>query len=115
MAWRLPTDEELLRRMLAGDEDAFTALYERRQAAVYRFALQMSGSRGIAEDVTQEVFLTLMREGGQFDAGRGPLATYLYGMARHLVLRRLGRERAFAPIDDEPEQAGGAATPRAFT
>jgi DNA-directed RNA polymerase specialized sigma24 family protein len=56
------TDNELLRLMLAGDEDALAQLYHRRQAAVYRFALQMSGSKPIAEDVTQEVFLFLMRE-----------------------------------------------------
>ncbi|MEJ7710547.1 MAG: hypothetical protein WKF84_11930 [Pyrinomonadaceae bacterium] len=48
-----PTDEELLRLMMAGDEDAFSALYRRRQSGVYRFALHMSGSAEIAEDVTQ--------------------------------------------------------------
>src|SRR5919205_489901 len=57
------TDAELLRLMLAGDEDAFTALYRRRQAGVYRFALQMSGSESLAEDVAQETFMALMRDG----------------------------------------------------
>ncbi len=66
-----PSDTELLRHMLAGDEEAFAALYRRRQGGVYRFALQMSGSEAVAEDVTQEVFLALMREGHRFDATRG--------------------------------------------
>ncbi len=35
------SDEELLRLAGAGDADAFTALYRRRQAGIYRFALQM--------------------------------------------------------------------------
>jgi len=45
--------------MLAGDEDALAALYRRRQLSIYRFALQMSGSAALAEDVTQEVFMAL--------------------------------------------------------
>ncbi|HSF22711.1 MAG TPA: sigma factor, partial [Blastocatellia bacterium] len=55
-----PSDVDLLNQMISGDEHAFNVLYRRRQGGVYRFALQMSGSRGIAEDVTQEVFMVLM-------------------------------------------------------
>src|SRR5437773_2584076 len=57
------SDETLLRRSATGDEEAFVALYRRRQAAIYRFALHMSGSAAIAEEVTQEVFLTVIRDG----------------------------------------------------
>lgn len=95
-----PTDAELLRLMLAGDEEAFVTLYRRRQGAVYRFALQMSGSQAVAEDVTQEVFMVLMRDGRNFDPSRGSLAAYLYGIARNHVLRVFDRERAFVPIGD---------------
>jgi hypothetical protein len=42
------SDHELLRLMLAGDEDAMAQLYRRRQGGVYRFALQMSGSQAVA-------------------------------------------------------------------
>ena len=42
-------DSDLLSRAAGGDEGAFTALYRRRQAGVYRFALQMSGRRSVAE------------------------------------------------------------------
>ena len=56
------TDDDLLRQMLEGDEEAFAALYRRRQGGVYRFALQMTGNAGTAEEVTQEVFMTLIRE-----------------------------------------------------
>src|ERR1700677_4124881 len=54
-------DAVLLRRMLAGDEDSFTLLYRRKHPAIYRFALHMSGNSGVAEDVTQKVFMTLIR------------------------------------------------------
>lgn len=85
-------DHELLERALGGDEAAFTALYRRRQAAVYRFGLHMSGSVAVAEDVTQETFLVLLTDGKRYDAARGPVAAFLYGIARNLVMRRLTRE-----------------------
>jgi RNA polymerase sigma-70 factor (ECF subfamily) len=89
--------------MLAGDDEALTLLYRRRQAGVYRFALQMSGSKSIAEDVTQEVFLFLMREGNVFDPARGSVSAFLFGVARNYVLRRLRVEQLLAPLNDESE------------
>jgi RNA polymerase sigma-70 factor, ECF subfamily len=102
------TDAQLLRRMLAGDEDAFVALYRRRQGGVYRFALQMSGSPAVAEDVTQEVFMVLMREGRNFDPSRGSLAAYLYGVTRNLVLRVFDRERALVRLGDDEGDSDSA-------
>jgi RNA polymerase sigma-70 factor (ECF subfamily) len=104
----IPSDDELLRLSTAGDEEAFVALYRRRQAGVYRFALHMSGSQTIAEDVTQEVFMVLMRDSHGYDATRGALSSYLYGIARNHVLRCLDRNRPFVPmtIDDYGEESG---------
>jgi RNA polymerase sigma-70 factor, ECF subfamily len=102
-----PSDEELMRRMLGGCAESFETLYDRRQGGVYRFALRMTGSEALAEDVTQDVFLALMRDGGQFDPGRGTVKSYLYGMARHRVLRRLERERAHVPIGGGQDDDGG--------
>jgi RNA polymerase sigma-70 factor, ECF subfamily len=53
-------DQELLRQLGKGNETAFTALYERYQGAIYRFALHMSGNTATAEEVTQEVFMLLI-------------------------------------------------------
>ena len=75
--------------MLSGDEEAFTTLYRRRQGPVYRFALQMTGNNMIAEDVTQEVFMALISKTAKYDPARGTLASFLYGIARNMVLRRL--------------------------
>lgn len=102
------SDEELLRLMLAGDGDAFEALYDRRQGGVYRFALRMSGSAEIAEDVTQDVFIALMKDGHQFDSSRGNVAGYLFGIARHRTLKRLRRERSFVSMNDGDEEEGGS-------
>jgi len=92
-----PTDQELLALTLSGDEDAFTTLYRRRQGPVYRFALQMTGNVVIAEDVTQEVFMALITKTAKYDAARGTLASFLYGIARNLVLRRIEKT---AEIED---------------
>lgn len=87
--------------MLDGCAESFAALYDRRQGGVYRFALRMTGSEAFAEDVTQDVFLALMRDGCKFDAERGTVKSYLYGMTRHRVLRRLERERAHVAFEDD--------------
>jgi len=87
------SDGELLERMVSGDGEAFAALYRRRQAGVYRFALQMSGSEALAEDVVQEVFLTLVRAGATYDPACGPVTAFLFGIARNHVRRGIGRGR----------------------
>lgn len=104
-------DDELLRLLTAGDEQAFATLYERRQGAVYRFALQMSGSPAVAEEVTQEVFMILLREAKTYDPRRGPLASYLYGMARRLVWRHLERNRPHLPLVTGEAEAEDRALP----
>lgn len=96
-------DDELLRLMASKNEQAFTVLYQRRHGAIYRFALQMSGSASVAEETTQEVFLILLHEGSGYDPARGPLASYLYGVARRLVWRRMAQDRTHVQIGEEEE------------
>ncbi len=102
----------LLERIKAGDEEAFIRLYRERQARIYRFALQMSGSPPLAEDVTQEVFLVLIREADHFDATRGSLAAYLYGIARNLVVDHLRWTRSESTLSGDHE---GGTTPAGRT
>ncbi len=85
----MASDEKWLEEALAGDEHSFSLLYRARQGAIYRFALHMSGNPALAEDVTQEVFLALLERGNRYEPERGPLLPFLYGVARHLMLRRL--------------------------
>jgi RNA polymerase sigma-70 factor, ECF subfamily len=100
-------DEDLLREMLAGSEDALIHLYRRRQGSVFRFALQMTGSESLAEDVTQEAFMTLMRAGKNYSSDKGSVAAFLYGIARNHVYRRLGSDRPYVamPEDVDTESA----------
>jgi RNA polymerase sigma-70 factor (ECF subfamily) len=68
----------------------------------------MSGSKPIAEDVTQEVFLFLMREGQVFDPERGSVGAFLLGVARNYVLRRLRVEHLLAPLADDQDEEQSA-------
>jgi RNA polymerase sigma-70 factor (ECF subfamily) len=106
-------DEQLLRMMQVGDENAFTTLYRRRQGGIYRFVLEMSGSAPLAEDVTQEVFMALIRDSRGYDPSRGPLAAYLLGMARHHALRFLKRDQTYVSntqTEDGARDCGEAAS-----
>jgi RNA polymerase sigma-70 factor, ECF subfamily len=96
-----PTDEELLSAALAGDERAFGELYRRWQGPMFRFARQMCGADGGAEDVVQEVFVAVIENGEQFDPARGPLAAWLYGVARYQARRRLRADGRYTALDDE--------------
>lgn len=99
------TDDELLIRLRSGDEGAFLTLYRRRQPSLYRFATHMSGSAEVAEDVTQEVFLALLRGECGFNPDRGSLSGYLFGIARKLVLRQLERTRSDVAIETDAEES----------
>jgi RNA polymerase sigma-70 factor (ECF subfamily) len=94
----------LLRRMVAGDEAAFTLLYRRKHPAIYRFALHMSGNAAIAEDVTQEVFMTLIRDAKRFDPARGTLGGFLFGVARNHLRRRWEQERNSVPLPESADE-----------
>jgi RNA polymerase sigma-70 factor, ECF subfamily len=96
-------DDVLLRRAAKGDEDAFTLLYRRHQAALYRFALRMSGNAWASEEIVQDVFMTLMREPKKFDPSRGMLSSYLFGIARNRVMKHLERLPREVSLDEQNE------------
>lgn len=75
-------DAALIRRIAAGDGNAMHVLFSRRHLAVYRFVLQRLQDRGLAEDVTSEVFLEVWRHAGRFE-GRSAALTWILAIARH--------------------------------
>ena len=100
-------DDVLLRRAGKGDEEAFTLLYRRHQAALYRFALRMSGNAWAAEEIVQDVFMTLMRDPKKYDAARGTLGGFLYGVTRNRVLKHLERLPREVPLEEKNEDGAG--------
>jgi RNA polymerase sigma-70 factor, ECF subfamily len=96
-------DEELVRRLLRGDEDAFTSLYRKCSGAVYRFALYMTGDRHSAEEITQDTFMFLLANGSSYDAGRGSLLAWLLGVARNGSRRLLAKRGESDALDNSAE------------
>jgi RNA polymerase sigma-70 factor, ECF subfamily len=78
----------------------FQDAFEQHKDVVYRFAWRMSGPAA-AEDITQDVFVSLLRQPGRFDPARGTLRAFLLGIARNLALKRWRSEHRFEPLDDE--------------
>ena len=107
-------DTDLVRQAIAGERDAFAEIYRRYHTVVYRFARMMSGSQTIAEDVTQDTFMTLLRHLRRYEPNRSGLSTYLYGVARNVTRSRLRRERRFVRLelteDTEPISARDPST-----
>ena len=82
------SDSRLLTDARRGTEVAFLELYRRYRTPVFRFAFRLTGSSASAEDIVQECFLALLA-GATFDAVRGGMQTYLFGIVRNLALRRM--------------------------
>ncbi|MDT7602298.1 MAG: polymerase sigma-70 factor, subfamily [Acidobacteriota bacterium] len=109
------TDERLLVRARRGDEAAFLSLYERHHAPVFRFACRLLNDAATAEDVVHDCFLDLVRsrEGdsaADFDAARGTLRNYLYGMARHRALKIFRRTARECELDDATRETRAGAS-----
>jgi RNA polymerase sigma-70 factor, ECF subfamily len=94
------SDDQLMAGIAGGDAEAFTALFRRRQAEVYRFALHMTGAPAVADDVTQDVFIVVMHEACRYETGRSGAVAWLRGIARNCARRRLERDRTLPSIDD---------------
>jgi len=95
----------LLERAGNGDQAAFLLLYERHRNSVFRFAYRLLDSVELAEDVTHDCFLSLIRQPGNFIPGRAALRTYLYAAARNLAMkyfRSQGRETALEDLSEHP-------------
>jgi RNA polymerase sigma-70 factor, ECF subfamily len=110
---------EVLRRLRAGDEEAFAALVERHHAAMIRLALSFVRSHAVAEEVVQDTWLGFLRGLDRFE-GRSSLQTWLYSILVNRARTTGARERRSTPVADEGwiEEAwfradGGWATPPA--
>jgi RNA polymerase sigma-70 factor (ECF subfamily) len=100
-------DADLVLRVVAGDVEAFEAIYDRYNAQVLRFAVRLTGTQRAAEEVTQDVFLSFWRSAGRYDTSRGALKTWLLAIVRNRSvdwLRREARHGGGLQIDDAEVQ-----------
>src|SRR5580658_7529718 len=96
-----PRDIELMRRLSAGDEDAFLEFYRRHQGGLYRYAVHMAGRPEAAADLVQETFLTLIRHAGKFDEEKGAPAAFLYGIARNHIRKLHEKEGRYVSLVED--------------
>lgn len=102
-----------LARIPAGDRAALQTVYRLTSAKLFGVALRILGDRGEAEDVLQEVYVTVWRKAGDFDASRASPMTWMIAIARNRAIDRLRatkRGRSMAPIDDAVEIADAQPT-----
>ena len=107
-------DEILVRRVAAGDGRAMGVLYDRYAGLIYGTGTRFLGDRALAEDLVQDVFLSVWRNAGSFDASRASFATWVYRITRNratdLVRRRRARVRTvngdLAPEAGDPDPSG---------
>ena len=97
------TDEELMAHLVAGHEEALTPLHARYAGLVFGIVAQ-SLDRSAAEEITQDVFLTLWQKAHTYDPGRGRVRPWLLQIAHARVLnelRRRGRRPKLVPDPDD--------------
>lgn len=98
-----PSDRELVDEILGGNLEQFDLLYETYFPRVYRFALKRLGDPGEAEDVTQEVFIILLKALPSYQ-GQSSLLVWIFGVTRNTVNRRFRKARPIL----QPLESGSA-------
>jgi len=79
----------------------FQIVFNDHKNAVYRFAWRMTSSATGAEDITQDVFVALLRHPNRFDPSRGTIRAFLFGIARNLALKRWRDDNRWEELGDE--------------
>lgn len=90
----------MLERAGGGDQAAFVELYQRHRKPIFDFAYRILGSVELAEDVTHDCFLGLIRKPENFIPGRGVLRTYLFSAARNLSMKHFRISAREADMED---------------
>jgi RNA polymerase sigma-70 factor, ECF subfamily len=108
------SDLDLLARIAAGDEDAFTTLVQRYQARFFGVARRMLGDDGDAEDAVQTAFLIVFRKAGAYRSEWSG-STWLYRILTNVCIDHWRKRRRLAvptqEIDPATEKGGGATDP----
>jgi RNA polymerase sigma factor (sigma-70 family) len=89
-----PDDVELVRRLQAGDRTAVDDLYERFRRPAFSLARRILGDDAMAEDVLQDVFLSVWRDPWAYERARGSFASWLLAVVHHKAVDAVRREES---------------------
>ena len=103
-------DERLVDETLAGDRDAFGALVLRHQRGLVNYIFRLVGSRDVATDLSQEVFLKVFVSLDSFDP-RYRFTTWLYRIASNSAIDHLRRKQPRMMSLSQPTASDEAAPP----
>jgi RNA polymerase sigma factor (sigma-70 family) len=92
----------LLARAGLGDRAAFAALYERTSAQLFGVVLRIQRDRAQAEDLLQEIYVSVWKAAAGFDAARSQPMTWLTGIARNRAIDSLRRAQAQPRFETGP-------------
>ena len=84
-------DEDIMTLVQGGDPRAFEVLYDRHAGAAFSLAYRMVGNRAVAEDISQEAFLSIWRSRLRYRADRGSVRTWVLGIVHHRTIDALRR------------------------
>ncbi len=84
-------DEEVMHLVQDGNPRAFELLYDRHSGAGFSLAYRMVGDRVVAEDISQEAFLSIWRSRHRYQADRGSVRTWVLGIVHHRAIDALRR------------------------
>jgi RNA polymerase sigma-70 factor (ECF subfamily) len=95
------TDLSVLRRVADKDRRAFAELFENYHPRLFRFLFRLTRSHGVAEEITNDVLLTLWQDAGDF-RGESRVSTWVFGIAYRQALKHFRKHRiVFEPLDDQ--------------
>jgi RNA polymerase sigma-70 factor (ECF subfamily) len=89
-----PGDADVLQRIRAGDRSAVDDLYARFRRPAFALARRILADDALAEDVLQEVFLSVWRDPAAYDRGRGSVASWLLTVVHHKAVDAVRREES---------------------
>jgi RNA polymerase sigma-70 factor, ECF subfamily len=84
-------DEEVMLLVQGGSPRAFELLYDRHGGAAFSLAYRMVGNRVMAEDISQEAFLSIWRSRLRYDLRRGSVRTWVLGIVHNRAIDALRR------------------------
>ncbi|MEP7199062.1 MAG: sigma-70 family RNA polymerase sigma factor [Chloroflexota bacterium] len=93
----VPSDADLIRRVVARDDEALLQLYQRYGRAVFALGCYITQDRATAEEITQDAFVALWQKAHLFDSARGRVDSWLLQIARNLAIDCLRHQQRHMP------------------